>query len=49
MVEPLSAHIMRLIPQAMHMYYRLVLVMAPLGAGKTSGSATEVMLLPSPG
>src|SRR5215217_5621234 len=36
MAEPLSAHIMRLIPQAMHMYHRLVLVVAPLGAGKTA-------------
>ena len=36
MSEPLSAHIMRLIPQTMHMYHRLVLVVAPLGAGKTS-------------
>lgn len=36
MPEPLSARIMRLIPQAMHMYHRLVLVVAPLGAGKTS-------------
>ena len=26
MAEPLSAHIMRLIPQAVHMYHRLVLV-----------------------
>ena len=30
MAEPLSAHIMRLIPQAMRMYHRLVLVVAPL-------------------
>jgi hypothetical protein len=36
MAEPLSAHIMRLIPQALHMYHRLVLVVAPLGAGKTA-------------
>ena len=36
MPEPLSVHIMRLIPQAMHMYHRLVLVVAPLGAGKTA-------------
>ena len=36
MAEPLSARIMRLIPQAMHMYHRLVLVVAPLGAGKTA-------------
>ena len=36
MAEPLSACIMRLIPQAMHMYHRLVLVVAPLGAGKTA-------------
>ena len=36
MAEPLSAHIMRLMPQAMHMYHRLVLVVAPLGAGKTA-------------
>ena len=36
MAELLSAHIMRLMPQAMHMYHRLVLVVAPLGAGKTS-------------
>jgi hypothetical protein len=36
MAEPLSAHIMRLIPQAMHMYHRLVLVVAPLRAGKTA-------------
>jgi hypothetical protein len=36
MAEPLSAHIMRLIPQARHMYHRLVLVVAPLGAGKTA-------------
>ena len=36
MAEPLSVHIMRLIPQAMHMYHRLVLVVAPLGAGKTA-------------
>ena len=36
MAEPLSAHIMRLLPQAMHMYHRLVLVVAPLGAGKTA-------------
>ena len=36
MAEPLSAHIMRLIPQAVHMYHRLVLVVAPLGAGKTA-------------
>ena len=34
MAEPLSAHIMRLIPQALHMYYRLILVVAPLRAGK---------------
>ena len=36
MPEPLSVHIMRLMPQAMHMYHRLVLVVAPLGAGKTA-------------
>jgi hypothetical protein len=36
MAEPLSAHIMRLMPQAMHMYHRLVLVVASLGAGKTA-------------
>ena len=36
MAEPLSERIMHLIPQAMHMYYRLVLVVAPLGAGKTA-------------
>ena len=36
MPELLSVHIMRLIPQAMHMYHRLVLVVAPLGAGKTA-------------
>src|SRR5262245_27276960 len=36
MAELLSARIMRLIPQAMHMYHRLVLVVAPLGAGKTA-------------
>ena len=36
MAEPLSAHIMRLLSQAMHMYHRLVLVVAPLGAGKTA-------------
>ena len=36
MAEPLSAYIMRLIPQAMHMYHRLILVVAPLGAGKTA-------------
>ena len=36
MAESLSAHIMRLMPQAMHMYHRLVLVVAPLGAGKTA-------------
>jgi hypothetical protein len=36
MAEPLSAHIMRLIPQAINMYHRLVLVVAPLGAGKTA-------------
>jgi hypothetical protein len=36
MAEPLSTRIMRLIPQAMHMYHRLVLVVAPLGAGKTA-------------
>src|SRR5215468_3702994 len=36
MPEPLSVHIMRLMPQAMDMYYRLVLVVAPLGAGKTA-------------
>ena len=36
MAEPLSAHIMRLIPQAVNMYHRLVLVVAPLGAGKTA-------------
>ena len=36
MAEPLSAHIMCLIPQAVHMYHRLVLVVAPLGAGKTA-------------
>ena len=36
MPEPLSVHIMRLLPQAMHMYHRLVLVVAPLGAGKTA-------------
>ena len=36
MAEPLSTHIMRLMPQAMHMYHRLILVVAPLGAGKTA-------------
>ena len=36
MAEPLSAHILRLIPQAMPMYHRLVLVVAPLGAGETA-------------
>jgi hypothetical protein len=36
MAEPLSAHIMRLMPQAMHMYHRLILVVAPLGGGKTA-------------
>jgi len=36
MAEPLSARIMRLLPQAMHMYHRLILVVAPLGAGKTA-------------
>jgi hypothetical protein len=36
MPEPLSVHIMCLIPQAMHMYHQLVLVVAPLGAGKTA-------------
>ena len=36
MAEPLSARIMRLMPQAMHMYHRLILVVAPLGAGKTA-------------
>ncbi len=36
MAESLSARIMHLIPQAMHMYHRLVLVVAPLGAGKTA-------------
>ena len=36
MAEPLSAYIMRLIPQAVNMYHRLVLVVAPLGAGKTA-------------
>ena len=29
MAESLSARIMHLIPQAMHMYHRLVLVVAP--------------------
>ena len=36
MPEPLAVHIMRLIPQAMNIYHRLVLVVAPLGAGKTA-------------
>jgi hypothetical protein len=36
MAEPLSAHIMRQIPQAMYMYHRLVLLVAPLGAGVVS-------------
>ena len=36
MAEPLSTRLMHLIPQAMHMYHRLVLVVAPLGAGKTA-------------
>jgi hypothetical protein len=36
MAEPLSTRIMRLIPQAMRMYHQLVLVVAPLGAGKTA-------------
>lgn len=36
MPEPLSVHIRRLIPQAIHMYHRLVLVVAPLRAGKTA-------------
>jgi ATPase family associated with various cellular activities (AAA) len=36
MAEPLSARIMHLIPQAMPMYHRLILIVAPLGAGKTA-------------
>ena len=36
MAEPLSAQIMRLIPQARYRYHRLVLVVAPPGAGKTA-------------
>jgi hypothetical protein len=36
MAELLSTRIMRLLPQAMHMYHRLILVVAPLRAGKTA-------------
>jgi hypothetical protein len=36
MVEPLSAHIMDQLSQVVGLYHRLVLVVAPSGAGKTA-------------
>jgi hypothetical protein len=34
--EPLAAQIMRQLPQVAHLYYRLLLVVLPSGAGKTA-------------
>lgn len=36
MAEPLSAQIIRQLPQVANLYYRLLLVAAPSGAGKTA-------------
>jgi hypothetical protein len=36
MIEPLSAHIMYQLSQTVGLYYQLVLVVAPSGAGKTA-------------
>jgi ATPase family associated with various cellular activities (AAA) len=34
--EPLAAQIMRQLPQVAHLYYRLLLLVSPSGAGKTA-------------
>jgi hypothetical protein len=34
--EPLAAQIMRQLPEVAHLYYRLLLVVSPSGAGKTA-------------
>ncbi len=36
MIEPLSDQVIRMIKQAAVLYYRLILVVAPAGAGKTT-------------
>lgn len=36
MAEPLAVQIMRQLPEVAHLYYRLLLVVSPSGAGKTA-------------